>query len=131
MDVKSLTRWIEDYVGVFAACARGQQDVQALLDYWGVPLLLATKDGFVPLESRDEVAATAMKQVDRLRAADYDHTELIRFDVTSLEQKSAWCQGEFSWQREDGDEIARPTVTFLIGETPAGPRIAALLPHHP
>jgi len=131
MDGEALGRWIQDYVGVFAACARGQQDVQALLDYWGVPLLLATRAGFVPLATRDEVAATAQKQFDRLRSAGYDHTELISFDITSLEQKSAWCRGEFSWQRADGDEIARPTVTFLIGETPGGPRIAALLPHQP
>ncbi len=131
MDAHELGQWIQDYVGTFAACARGQQDVQALLDYWGVPLLLATKDGFVPLASRNEVAATAQKQIDRLRAAGYDHTELVKFDITSLDRKSAWCRGEFSWQRVDGDEIARPTVTFLIGETPAGPRIAALLPHHP
>lgn len=131
MDAETLGGWVREYVGVFQACARGEQDVQALLGYWGVPLLLATKDGFVPLASGDEVAATAQKQIDWLRAAGYDRTELISFDITSLDQKSAWCRGEFSWQRGDGGEIAHPTVTFLVGETPGGPRIAALLPHHP
>jgi hypothetical protein len=129
MGKSEIAEWFDGYVAVFQGCARGERDAGALLDYWGVPLLLATDDLFLALTSEADVMSAAQQQLERLRVASYDRTVLLGAEVTALNAKSALCTAEFSWQRVDGSEIARPTVTFLLTEADDGSRrISALLP---
>ena len=129
MDENDISRWFGEYVDVFEACGRGESHVRSLLSYWGVPLLVATDDGFVALTTEDQVVTAAQQQIDRLRAASYDHSEVLGFDVTRLNATSALYRGEYSWQGSNGEEIGRPTVTFLLTDGLDGPRISALVPH--
>ena len=42
--------WFDAYLRVFAACGRGDSDdLRALLEFYGVPLVLATEDAAGPL----------------------------------------------------------------------------------
>lgn len=66
-----------------------------------------------------------------MRAADYDHTEVLSSEVTVLNSTSALYRGAFSRQRSDGSEISRLTVTYLVTGGPAGRRISALAVHSP
>jgi hypothetical protein len=66
-----------------------------------------------------------------MRAADYDHSEVLDFEVTVLNATSALYRGSFSRQRSDGGEISRLTATYLVTDGPVGRRISALAVHSP
>lgn len=129
MDEDQVRRWFGEYLDVFEACGRGESDARGLLAYWGVPLLVATDDGFSALTTEAQVLEAARQQLDRLNAAGYDRSDALGSDVTWLNATSALYQGEFSWRRADGDELGRPVVTYLLTDGPDGLRISALVPH--
>ncbi|WIM99337.1 hypothetical protein ACTOB_002987 [Actinoplanes oblitus] len=122
-------RWFDEYLAVFAACARGERDTAALLDYYAVPLLVTTGDGAFPLTTAGEVAGVLGKQVDALRAAAFARTELVAAKVTVLNATSALFAATFSRGRADRTEIDRPAVTYLIADGPVGRRIHVLAAH--
>jgi hypothetical protein len=131
VDDSDVRRWFGEYLDAFAACGRGERDPASLLAYWGVPLLLTTDDGCLALTSDDQVVAAAKQQVEGMRAADYDHSQVLHFEVTVLNAASALYRGTFSRQRRDGGEISRLTATYLVTDGPVGRRIAALAVHSP
>jgi hypothetical protein len=94
-------------------------------------MLLTTDNGLFALTSDDQVVAAAQRQVDGMRAADYDRSEILDFEVTVLNATSALCRGSFARQRRDGGEISRLTVTYLVTDGPAGRCISALAVHSP
>jgi NTF2-like protein (DUF6841) len=129
VDNDGVTRWFADYLEAFAACGRGERDAASLLDYYGVPLLLASDDGFTALTSEDQVTAAAQHQIDAMRAAHYHHSDVLGSEVTGLNTTSALYRGVFSRRRADGGEIGRLTVTYLVTDGPVGRRISALALH--
>lgn len=120
-----------EYCEVFTECGRGESDTGSLLAYYGVPLLLATDGGFIALTTEDQVVAAAQQQIDGMRAAAYDHSDILASDVTVLNATSALYRQEFSRPRADGDEISRSTATYLVTDGSAGRRISALVLHSP
>jgi len=131
VDNSDVSRWFGEYLDAFAACGRGERDTTSLLAYYGVPLLLTTDDGLLVLISDDQVVAVVQRQVDGMRAADYDCSEILDFEVTVLNATSALYRGAFSRQRSDGSEISRLTATYLVTHGPVGRRISALAVHSP
>ena len=131
VDSNDVSRWFGAYLDAFAACGRGERDTASLLACYGVPLLLTTDDGCVALTSDDQVVAAVSQQVEGMRAAGYDHSEVLDFEVTVLNATSALYRGTFSRQRRDGGEIGRLTATYLVTDVPVGRRIAALAVHSP
>jgi hypothetical protein len=131
VDRSDVTQWFGEYLETFAACGRGQRAAESLLAYYGVPLLLTTDEGSFALTSDDQVVAAARQQVDGMRSADYDHSEVIDFEVTVLNATSALYRGSFSRQRNDGGEISRLTATYLVTDGPVGRRISALAVQSP
>jgi hypothetical protein len=131
VDDSDVSRWFGEYLDAFAACGRGDRDLASLLAYYGVPLLLTTDDGCFALTSDDQVVAATKQQVDGMRAAGYDHSEVLDSKVTVLNATSALYRGSFSRRRRDGGEIGRLTATYLVTDGPVGRRIAALAVHSP
>jgi hypothetical protein len=131
VDDSDVSRWFGEYLDAFAACGRGERDVASLRAYYGVPLLLTANDGFVALTSDDQVVAAVQQQVDGMRAADYDRSEVLSSKITVLNTTSALYRGAFSRRRGDGGEINRLTVTYLVTDGPVGRRISALAVHSP
>jgi len=129
VDEHDVDRWLGEYLDAFAACGRGESDAASLLAYYGIPLLLATDDGFIALTSDDQIVAAAQQQIDGMRAADYDHSEVLGSEVTVLNATSALYRGAFSRRRADGAEIGRFTVTYLVTDGSVGRRISALVLH--
>ena len=130
MDEDSIRAWFDEYSEAFAALGRGEsEDLQAFLEYYAVPLLLATDDGAHALTTAEEVLAFARQQVEGLRAADYDHTDTLDSELTTLNAASALYSADFARRKADDSEIARFGVTYLIADGAAGRRIAALAVH--
>ena len=124
-----IERWFREYLNAFAACGRGDSEPGSLIAYYGVPLLLSTDDGFVALTTAHEVVAMAQRQVDAMRAADYDHSDVLHFEISPLNSASALCRGEFSRRRRDRSEIGRLTATYLVTDAGDNRRISALAVH--
>lgn len=131
MDSSDVSRWFLEYLDRFTACGRGESDPGSLLEHYNVPLLVTTDDGLMALTSGDQVVAVMQRQVDEMRAAAYDRTEVVDSEVNVLNSTSALFRGTFSRQRSDGGEISRLTATYLVTDAPAGRRISVLAVHSP
>jgi hypothetical protein len=104
-------------------------EASSLLGYWGVPLSLATDNGFVALGSEQEILATAQQQLDGMLAAAYDHSDVLEDDVILMNARCALYRAEFSRCSADGNEISRFTASYLLTDGSAGRRISALVVH--
>jgi hypothetical protein len=131
VDKIDVSRWFDEYLEAFAACGRNERDTGTLLDYYGVPLLVATDDGYVALTSDDQVVAVLQQQVDGMRAAGYAGTEILDSEVTVMNATSALYRGTMARQRRDGGEIVRLTATYLVTDGAAGRRFSVLAVHSP
>jgi len=129
VDPNAISQWFGEYLDAFAACGRGEADTASLLEYYGVPMLITTADGFYALTTDDQVVAATQPQVDGMRAAFYDHSVMLDSEVTILNSTSALLHATFSRQRSDGNEIQRLTGTYLITEGATGRRISVLAIH--
>jgi len=126
VDSSDVSRWFGEYLDVFAACCRGERDTGALLEYFGVPLLLTTDGGYVALTSEEQVVAGLEPQVGQMRAAGYARSEILGAEVTVLNATSALCQEKISRQRGDGSEISLLVASYLVTDGPAGRRFSVL-----
>jgi hypothetical protein len=130
MDEVGIREWFDEYSEAFAARGRGESDdLQAFLEYYAVPLLFATDDAAQALTTAEVVMGFAGRQVEGLRAANYDHTDTLDAELTTLNATSVLYRADFARRRADDSEIARFRVTYLIIEVPEGLRIAALAVH--
>ena len=125
----AVSRWIEEYFGVFAACARGEGDMAELLGHFGVPMVVTSDAGVVTLMTNDEAAAVMQSQVDGLRGLGFDRTEVLNSEVTVINAASALYRGTLLRRNRDGDEIDCPTITYLVTDDVGGPRIVLLAAH--
>lgn len=64
-----------------------------------------------------------------MRAADYDHSEILDCEVTVLNSTTALYRGAFSRRRSDGTEISRLTATYLVTGGAVDRRVSALAVH--
>lgn len=132
MDEVGIRGWFDEYSEAFAARGRGESDdLHAFLDYYAVPLLVATDDAARVLTTGEDVMGFSRQQVDGMRAASYDHTVTIDSELTTLNATSALYRGDFARQRADDSEIVRFGVTYLITDGPPGLRISVLAVHAP
>jgi hypothetical protein len=130
MDEAGIREWFDEYSEAFAARGRGESDdLQAFLEYYAVPLLVATDDAAQALTTAEMVMGFAGRQVQGLRAANYDHTDTLDSELRTLNATSVLYRADFARRRADDSEIARFGVTYLIIDGPEGLRIAALAVH--
>jgi hypothetical protein len=72
VDLADTRAWFNEYLLVFAACGRGaSDDLGALMDYYGVPLLLTTDAAAAALMTEADVLNAISGQIAGLRAAGY------------------------------------------------------------
>ena len=120
--------WFDAYLETFVAFGRGHRaDIEGLREYYDVPLLLTTDRGALALESEDSVARALKEQIDAMRAAGYDRSDVLESHVEILNAVTALYRGHFSRRTSDGSEIGRVRVTYLITDRGSGRRIGALV----
>jgi hypothetical protein len=131
VDSNDLHRWFGEYLDAFAACGRGERETGSLLEYYGVPLLITTDDGFFAMTNATGVISGIQPQIDGMRASAYQRSEILDYAVTLINAKSALYRATFSRRRSDGSEINRLTGTYLVTDGAAGRRISVLAIHTP
>ena len=130
MDEDGVEEWFSSYLGDFVALGRGDtDDVRRLLLHYDVPFLISTDSGTTALTDEAQVLAMARQQVDGMRAAGYDRTEVLGAETVVLNGSCARHRARFARLRADGSEISRLEATYLITDRPAGRRISALVVH--
>src|SRR5690242_21125229 len=105
LDADSVDRWIAEYLGTFAACARGEADMATLLPYYGVPMIFTSADGVTTVMTDDEAAAVIQSLIDGLRANGYHHTQVLHPEVTVLNSSSAVYRAAMSRRNRQNEEI--------------------------
>ena len=121
-------QWFSAYLDTYAACGRGEvEDLGRLLDHYAVPLLLSADAGVLSLTTEASVVAAARQQVEGLRAAGYDRSEVLELAVEVLNATTALLRGRFARVRRDGSEIDRLRTAYLVVDGAEGRRIAALV----
>jgi hypothetical protein len=126
-DVES---WFTDYLADYAAMVRGDLDgTRRLVGHYSAPLLMSTDASCVALVNGEQVAEAVQRQVDHLRADDYDRSEQVTASTVVLNRTCATHRVLLSRLRRDGSEIARLEVTYLITEVAQGRRISAIVVH--
>lgn len=129
MEERDVAEWFDEYMEAYTVCGRGEGDPRALLAYWGVPLLLATDDGFGALSSEEQVLAVIGHQMEGLQSSGFHRIEVLESETTVLNAKSALHRGSFVRRGRDGSEIARLSCTYLVTDGSDGRRISALVVH--
>jgi hypothetical protein len=130
MRTADVERWFTTYLADYAAMVRGDlDDTRRLLGHYSVPLLMSTDVSCVALADGEQVAAVVQRQVDDLRAADYDRSEQVTTSTAVLNRTCATHRVLLSRLRRDGSEIARLEATYLITEAVEGRRISAIVVH--
>lgn len=129
LDTGSVQRWFDDYLEVFATAVRGERPVSALLDCYAIPLILTTDEGAITLSTQDQRAAVIQGEVDGLRAQRYHHSTQSHVEVTVLNESSALYRGSFVRHDDDGAELGRFAVTYLLVDGTDTARIAVLASH--
>ncbi|SDI76669.1 hypothetical protein SAMN05444157_0054 [Frankineae bacterium MT45] len=122
-------RWFKEYLDVFESVGRGEHGPEALLDHYGVPLLITVKGTFMALTSADEVVGVMRRQAEELQAAGYGSTAVLNEEISVLNAASALYEGTFSRRRTDNSEINVITATYLLTDSAVGRRIAAFAVH--
>ncbi len=131
VNTSDVSQWFDEYLDAFAACGRGERETASLLAHYGVPLVITTDGGLFAATTGEQVVAALQPQVDGMRAAGYQRSEVLDSKVTILNATSALYRGSFSRRRSDGSEINRLTATYLVTSGPAGRRISVLAVHSP
>jgi hypothetical protein len=127
MDENAIREWFAGYLDTLAARGRGEaDDLDAFLEYYGVPLVVATDDAADAMTAADDVIGFARRQVEGMRATSYDHSTTIDAEVTTLNATSALYRAHFARERANGSEIGRLRVTYLIIDGSTGLQISAM-----
>ena len=127
MERAEVEEWFATYLETYAACGRGEEDVERLLERYAVPLLLTADAGAVWLTTAADVVAAARQQVEAMRAAGYHRSETLELDVEVLNAGTALVRGRFARVRRDGSEIEQLRTVYLVVKGGQGRRIAALV----
>jgi hypothetical protein len=130
MNKVEVKRWFGSYLADFVAMGRGEvEDVRRILIYYGIPMIISTDAACMFLADETQVLAAAQQQIDSMRSAGYDHSDVLAAETTVLNRSCAVHHGRFARIRADGTEISQIEATYLITDGAAGRRISALIVH--
>src|SRR4028119_1111619 len=120
--------WYDRYLDTFTRLAVGERtDVEVLLAYFGVPLVIITTDRYLALSTREAVLATAQTLIDQLRRANYASSTVHRLEIRPLNARAAFIDGVFSHHDRQGNELERFGTTYLAANTDEGWRFTSIV----
>jgi hypothetical protein len=130
VDAADVELWFAAYLDCFVALGRGERDdVEALLEFYDVPMLLSAPGGTAWLLDADQVTGVMRAQVEGLRHAGFHRTDVEDAQTVVLNEGCARHEGRFTRRAADGTVIATFTASYVLATGPSGPRIAVLALH--
>jgi hypothetical protein len=127
VDSEDVELWFATSLDRFVALGRGDRDdVEGILDFYGVPMLLSSPGGTGWLQDAEQVVGVVRAQVEGLRHAGFARTDVEHAATVMLNKTCGRYEAHFVRRAADGGEIARFTGSYLVAEGPDGPRIAVL-----
>jgi hypothetical protein len=120
--------WYGGYLDTFTGLAAGERtDLESVLGFFGVPLVIVTDDRYLNLSTREEVLATAEALIDQLLRANYAGSTVHRLDMRPLNARAALVEGEFSRHDRRGDEFERFGTAYLVARTDEGWQFTSII----
>lgn len=120
--------WHGSYLDTFTRLAAGENtELESVLSFFGVPLVIVTDDRYLGLSTRDAVLGTAKALIDQLLRVNYAGSTVHRLDIRPLNARAALVEGEFSRYDRRGDELERFGAVYLVAKTDEGWRITSLI----
>ena len=120
--------WYGGYLDTFTSLAAGERtDLDSVLNFFGVPLVIVTDDRFLALSTRDEVLGTAKALIDQLLQVNYASSTVHRLDIRPFNVRAVLVEGEFSRHNRGGDELERFGTTYLVAKTDEGWRFTSIV----
>lgn len=121
-------QWYRSYLDTFKGLAAGERtDLESVLAFFGVPLVVVAEDRHLALPDRDAVLGAAKGQIDQLRRANYASSTVLRLDVRPLNARAALVEGVFSRYDRAGKELERLGTTYLVVKTAEGWRFTSIV----
>jgi len=131
MDASAVDRWFGEYLEDFAAVARGEQQVDVLLERYAVPLIITVEDSVVQMSSPQDVTRVVGAQLDKLRSESFATSVEVSGETTVLNAASAIRREVLSRRRLDSSELDRVEMTYLVTDAGQGLRISVMVLHAP
>ena len=120
--------WYDRYLDTFTRLAANEfTDVEVLLAYFGVPLVIITTDRYLALPTREAVLTTAQTLIDQLRRANYASSTIHRLEVHPLNARAAFINGVVSRHDRAGNELERFGAAYLAANTDEGWRFTSIV----
>ena len=120
--------WYDRYLDTFTGLAAGERDdLDALLEFFGVPLVIVTEDRYVALPTREAFLSTAQTLINRLRQVNYDGSTVHRLDIRPLNARAAVIDSGFSRHDWAGNELERFGTVYLAAKTDGGWRFTSIV----
>jgi len=115
---------LTDYYAAFSTL-----DIPAFLPYFHEPSLLVGPQGIIAAPTHAALAAAFAPALEGLRARGFARSELSVRHAQALSETAAWVTGVAVRRKEDGRELERVGVTYVLHKDAAGWRIAVLVLH--
>ncbi len=120
--------WFGAYLDTFRGLAAGERaDLESILGFYGVPLVIVADGRYVALPDRAAVVGVAQTMVDQLRRMGYAGSTVHRLDVRPLNARAAFIEGAFSRHDRGGTELERVGTAYLAAKTDDGWRFTSII----
>jgi hypothetical protein len=106
-------------------------NIQAILPYFNEPSLLVGSQGVIAIPNRAALVAVFGPVMEGLRAKGYGRSELELSYVTSLSSSAALIGGVAVRYQNDGQQLERVGVTYVLHKTKSGWKFATVILHDP
>jgi hypothetical protein len=123
---EALNQVIADYYRDFSTL-----NVQAILPYFNEPSLLVGPQGVIPIPDHAALVAVFGPVMEGLRAKGYGRSELELGYVKSLSSSAALISGVAVRYKNNGQQLERVGVTYVLHKTESGWKFATVILHDP
>jgi ketosteroid isomerase-like protein len=123
-DKAAVAQVLADYYTAFSTL-----DAQAVEPYFHEPSLLVSPAGVVPTPTRASVAAAFQPVMEGLRTRGFARSQLINLRLKRLSASTMIAGGVAVRRKDDGEELERAGVVYLLQKTGAGWQFATVVIH--
>ena len=112
---------IHDYYKAFSTL-----DLDACLPFFTLPCMFVGQQGTYAVASREDLAKVLGPTIEALKTKDYQRSEYIEPQITTLTENTALVRGVARRYRASGAELERVPVSYLMHRNDAAWKIAVV-----